>query len=459
MKKKSPWIDRFQKLDDERVIAGRTIVRPEPVLELAKMEPDFGAQLIENALRELFLPSKNVIKVLRSILQRAMAHSTQTFPDAESHLRLVYANTRTDEIIQKFPTCLTGPAGVGKSALLKAFVRLMPADSLVKSEHGHPAFTMRACWYVPIGTESAIARILLPLSMSDAERAALGKQGESPKLSPQGKSLLAIQAACRRNARVLGISSIIVDELQFLTRSNTAVVTTSKLLQAFSELGPSVVFAANYSLCHKFMATPQETRQRFLSDPIVLMPDDPDSSDWSNYLRECDIAIGGIIDPQVLQNTRIIYNYTFGLKRLVMQLMKEAYRACRIRGARKITLEDFETAYLSATFSANLVDVEAMREQINTGRRIRKDLCCPFPVPPSDMERIRCHFDLESKRLIANQVAQSALTKAERQAYNEQKQSRRAQPTKQAQQKKKPASAEALKDSFDEYQNMLSRST
>lgn len=453
----SPWTNRFERLDDEKFIARKTLLRPDAIAGLATMPAEVGADLIEASLKQSFIPSQRTIAVLQALVRRAMAYSITNFPTHDAHLRKVYSADGDEFAEPSFPTCLTGLAGVGKSQVLKALKRLLPPPSSVPSIHGHPAFPLESCWYVTIGESNASNTILLPLSLGHAEKKAIEQGQRKPRSGPQGTSRKEILRGCRKNAAIAGVSTIIVDELQFLARSASAIASTSKLLQAFCDIGPTVVFAANFDLCHKFMKTDQQSKQRFISSPIVLLPDDPNGKDWGNYLSECNRIMDDMLDSSILNNQRIMYGYTAGLKRVAVQLFKIAFQVCRARGGKIITLEDCENAYLSTAFSSNAADVSIIKQHILLSRCVRSDMWCPFEVPKDDIQRIRENFEIEANKNVARIVAVSALTKKERMAYDELKSN--SKTSKETAPKKatgrKPASKNDLRANYEEYQRKL----
>lgn len=454
----SPWIDRFDRLDDEKIIVRKTLLRPDVISGLATMPPDIGAGLIEFSLKQSFIPTDRTVSVLQTLVRRAMAYSIANFPTHDAHLRKVYAATDKKKRSEPwFATCLTGLAGVGKSQVLRALERLLPPPSGVPSIHGHPAFPMESCWYVEVGDRKGVNTILLPLSIGYAEKKAIEQGHRKPRVAAQGTSGEKILVNCMENAAISGISTILVDELQFHARSKDAIASTTSLLEAFCKIGPAVVYAANFDLCHKLMKTQQQIKQRYISSPIVLLPDDPNGKDWGKYLNECNRIMDGMLDSSILNNQKIIYGYTAGLKRVAAQLFIESFKVCRQRGGTIITLDDCENAYLSTEFSSNAADVAIIKQHILLGRCQKTDMWCPFEVPKDDIQRIRENFEVEANRNVARIVAVSALTKKERMMYDELKSNPK--PIKEAASKRapgrKPASKKDLMANYEEYQRKL----
>jgi len=69
-------------------------------------------------------------------------------------------------------------------------------------------------------------------------------------------------------------------------------------------------------LLHKLQGRNSEDKQRLLSEPWIMLPDDPDSESWRGYIAECIRVAGGSIKGSVDDFSQEIYRSTFGIKRL-----------------------------------------------------------------------------------------------------------------------------------------------
>ena len=204
--------------------------------------------------------------------------------------------------------------------------------------------------------------------------------GEGEPLSKR-IALQELRKGCRRRLYRDGVALLTADEFQFYTQSTTANTRVTQALMFLSYLGVPWVFAANYSLCHRLLSRPQEDTQRLLADPIVLLPDAPDSEAWVGYLGECVRVAGEWLQIDPVRDGKALHRYSAGLKRLVVRLVGIAYGHARESGKITISITDIERAYCSTQFTISRRDVEAIHEQQITGRMVREDLWCPFDLP------------------------------------------------------------------------------
>lgn len=60
-----------------------------------------------------------------------------------------------------------------------------------------------------------------------------------------------------------------------------------------------------------------------------MLPDEPGSSDWKAFFDECVRVGNAAICGNQGDLAREIYRCTFGIKRLAVELLKQAYIVCR----------------------------------------------------------------------------------------------------------------------------------
>ncbi|AOE71233.1 hypothetical protein A7317_29030 [Pseudomonas fluorescens] len=197
------------------------------------------------------------------------------------------------------------------------------------------------------------------------------------------------------------------------------VARVTDILLTMAGLGVPMIYVANYSLGHKLLTRNSEDKQRLLSEPRVMLPDHPDSKAWKDYVLECIRVSGRRVsaDPSALIHE--LYRWTFGIKRLAVQLIKVAYLEARAARRHTITLEDVNKAYLSAAYSSSRDDVEELiRLSVHKNKtRVRPDLRCPFPVPmPSNV--LSFAKDDRASR-VSEKVFVSSLTAEERKSFEQ----------------------------------------
>ena len=136
-------------------------------------------------------------------------------------------------------------------------------------------------------------------------------------------------------------------------------------------IGPPMVYVCNYSLGHKLFERNNEDQQRLLTDPRIMLPDEPGSSDWKAFIDECVRVGNGAIRGNQGELAREIYRCTFGIKRLAVELLKQAYIECRSAGRHAASLQDIGHAYRSAAYTSSAKQVEHL-QKLALGGRVSK---------------------------------------------------------------------------------------
>ncbi|MCY1297423.1 hypothetical protein D9M70_468620 [compost metagenome] len=260
---------------------------------------------------------------------------------------------------------------------------------------------------------------------------------------------------CRRRANRDGVSLLLLEETQYINTGQGASRVTDILL-TLAAIGPPMVFVSNYSLLHKLLRRNSEDKQRLLSEPRIMLPDDPDSQGWRNYIAECLRVSGGHMQGSVDDFAQEIYRSTFGIKRLAVQLLKQAYVEARDAGRECLTLSDINRAYRSPFYGSNQRDVEELHLQAIQGRRAgsRLDLCCPFELPIAQKSNVVAFARADRDNRVIAKVFDSALNESERAAMEhiESATSETARPTKAPRAPRLPkASDEDLASAFHQF--------
>ncbi|PQA97341.1 hypothetical protein B0A76_25055 [Pseudomonas fluorescens] len=180
-------------------------------------------------------------------------------------------------------------------------------------------------------------------------------------------------------------------------------------------IGPPMIFVSNYSLVHKLLRRNSEDKQRLLSEPRIMLPDDPKSQDWADYVDECVRVSGSRVKVGNDEFAAELYRSTFGIKRLVVQLLKLAYIECRAAGRSRIEVDDLHTAYRSSAYTSNARDVEDLQlEAISRGSSKRLDLRCPFDLPAEYKSNVVNFTRADRDQRVQVRVFNSSATEAER---------------------------------------------
>jgi len=393
------WTDRFAKLRSDEDINRLVSVRPPEVVGLEKFSPDISASILDTQLQSIYLPNSFALKLLREINDLAYTHCYVGYKNEQQYKRQLYSPATTEY----FPICLTGFAGIGKSQLLKAIPRMFPQDTDLFIE-GVGKVPLKTLWHVNMKNKKGAKQVL-----HDFIPDLMGKSGTRVGID----ELLRI---CRRIAFRDGISFMSIDELQFYSQGAMATKICTSLLDMAS-IGLPVIYAANFDLCTKMLLRPQQERQRLLVEPRVMWPDDPDGDDWFNFVSECIRVSGGILSNSTCDFSSRLFDYTAGIKRSAVQLIKLAYRNARIRGKHEISAIDLDISYSSAQYFSNKNDVQYIQSQIISNKPERMDLWCPFESQIMNSSNIRAFTTAIRDTQASTGYLTSTMTPAERESF------------------------------------------
>lgn len=399
------WTARFDACAwDDAEIARRLFVPPAAVVGLRGLSPDEGAARLDNALRQVHVPTPQEISAIRGILGVARAYANDFHPSPRAHLTNLYelANKQWGEP----PThMITSLAGVGKSHLVSAVLRLLgPAPSVDLPDHG--AVQVIGGISVRIGAQTKQVDLL------NAIAKALG----------EGEPFTNANAESQRRTRSLlfrsGCCFVIADEFQFLTLSTTANAQLAKTLGFLRQLGVPLFYVGNFSLGHRLLKRPQEERQRLLNDPIILLPDLPDEPAYIELLKACTLVFDGSLAIDPVRDAPDIHWLTGGQKRCLRMLLCGAFKIARSRSERdrgvlNVTLDDLRNAYDSSAYAANRRDIEQCRVLLAGGKIRQTDLVCPFELSAEQNETQKKLFDRARRADLYNAVISENLTQEE----------------------------------------------
>lgn len=437
----NPWVARFDRLPTLGEIEDQVCVYAMPRLDLANHPPEGAAIKLEECIEEIYLPTRQVCEILQQMLQVAAAHAEVTYEDRKTFLKnLYYSDRQFDDRLSligdgPMPRCITGPSGVGKSQLLRAFRKIMPSDDEVSVDEMHPNFELKSLWQISLKRESK--------GVLNALGGLLSEQG----IRPHGFNRAGIIALCARRAYRDGVCVVTVDEMQWLTMSASANTLVTAALLDVKSLGMPAFYGANYSLCHRLFKRNSEDTNRLLMDPIILHADTADS-EWIAYVKEIvkiDPAIFAFQNgADVEKFALVLHMYTTGVRRLAKKLISFAYRASRDAGRYTVTIADLKAAYESAAYDAMRLDVEVMGRQYVSGKKVKEDLWCPFTIPKSESARLSEQMLEHRQRRVAEQALADVMTASERRGYEVVKKARSNEGDAQTASKGKPKRGAAL---------------
>ena len=395
----NPWLQRFDGLNSADEIRSRVTIRGTVLTDLDSTPEYRIGTAIEQALSSFYIPTSADVEILTRIVQRCLSHGYCTYKDRKQYFEKLYIPYEAFELQFVEPICLTGLAGVGKTALIHALQRLLPAPSQISLGAGHSDVPLVSNWHIHVQGRSSINALLKSLITAELGDARKGSVEQLTRL-------------CAKIAHRNGVTLLVIDELQFLTQSANASTLVAQTLSQFSHLGVPVVFAANYSLCRLLQKRSEQERQRLLMRPTVLLPSVPDSPDWANYLLELNRILGSSLKVDMVGQRHAIHRLTAGLKRLVIQLLSIAYQKAWRPDKTEVTSDDINCAYDSIEYSISRNQATTMLASYSAvGSRLYE---CPFPLPKVTAAAAIAAASHERTHAFMLKVQREALTRQER---------------------------------------------
>lgn len=352
---------RFEpRLDDTRLKA-RITVRGTPVEGLESLNEHVAAQQFAEALRAVFIPNTFTLDLIKEMLGKAQQFSVESFSTERDYVSKIYQPPEREVM----PICLTGLAGVGKSATIAALRKVLPTPQALRIEHYEGMRQVASYWYASARGKGLIRQLLSDL---------VGMEYKG--------TLATLLIESRRRAYADGIALLLLEEMQHINTGQGAARVTDILL-TMSAIGPPTMYVANFSLVHRLMTRNSEDTHRLLSEPRVMLPDAPDCEAWHEYVRECMVVSNNRIQIKSSILAELLYSFSFGIKRLVVHLLKLAYLEGRQQGRYTIELKDLDQAFKSTSYSLHKAEVGELQRQAlqRSNGGIRKDLRCPFDIP------------------------------------------------------------------------------
>lgn len=364
----------------------RVTLYPKEKLDLARLNEFNAAESIRRLLNQCYVPGESSKSAIARIVSLTLDGASRRFPSTHEFSLQVNGISFSAQPAPIF--CLTGLAGVGKSAVFDAVQRLiglLPDIQIPKHGHVEHKPLSRVQILNRWGSKEMAKHFGLPEKGSDIARA----------LYQRGCSLIAL------------------DELQFVATSENANTRASKLIYATSLYGPALVFACNFSLGHKLKKRPHEERDRILSSPIVLLPDLTHSVAWKERLRAWSTALDGLLDFDLAERSDDFWSLVVGINRSAIHLLSVS-AGLALKNRSRIRWEHIEGAYKSLEFSVMRRDIESIQAISRGGDQGRQDLICPFES--ADAAAYVDDVRKMHRSLFSESVGVAAQTKSVRQA-------------------------------------------
>lgn len=381
--KNAPWITRFNVALSDAELDRLIEIRAVPV-KIGKDTPHADAETLQAGLERVFLSGTQVRKVLRQLVDLARSQAISHFSSKDAYLIGVYKPFPWGSTTRP-AICFCGLAGVGKSQILGALTRILPPPTLFDIL-GHKNIPLVPAWPMTLRDGMSLNALLKPHLTAfsshddrDDVNAEYGKITKDIKLP----TLLGLARRCSWRD---GVCLLWVDEFQFVSQGSQANSKATALLLQLLGIGPRLVFVANFSLGHKLKRRNQEDRQCLVAQPWILDPEIPSSADWKATIVEYKKIAPDVFTFEVDEAESLIHQFTFGIKRLVVQLLVYAYKVARKRDKHTVGLDEIRQAYKSSLYTSNREDVEILWRQCIENKMIKEDLWCPFDQTHDDVK-------------------------------------------------------------------------
>lgn len=382
--KANPWIAAYE-FDRKASSSFLSLERCAEPLAIDGTNVLAQAEQFKARMRDVFLCGEQTVAILEQLLSLAQSHASFHFASSYQVVASTYSADPWGADTQP-ALVLTGLSGVGKTQLVHALRRFLMSRIQRHDLPGHKNLPIVPAWFMSLRDGSSLNALVRPCLESADEQLGADKKTERKEIKQS--TLLAL---ARRVTRRDGTCLAVADEFQFKTYSSQANAQVTSILLQLMTLGPRFLFVCNYSLVHRLKERGQEDRQRLLAHPIQIYPEPLESPDFLNLLHEYIGIRPDDFDFSADDCAPLVHQYTFGIKRAMVELLGNAWRTAKVRrGARStVTLDDIRIAYLSPEFHTHREDVESLWKQIHGDQRIRVDLRDPFPQNKSEQNVVQ----------------------------------------------------------------------
>lgn len=355
------------------------------------------APVLRRALEKVYIPTEHSLDVLQALLGILVAYADAEFPTTAAVLRQLHS--LDIPCVQRGAMCMAALAGLGKTATLRAFGRVLSVDRRV--ELGQSVGSVSARGFIHLtATEAASAAGIL----RELERT-LGGSGESGSKGALIRSI-------RKKLVLQGVCLLAFDESQMITGSAGANTRVTQIIYLLASLGPPLVYGANFSLCHKLLRRPQEDTRRLFSDHIVMRPECPKSKDWEAVVEGFLRVLGETSSLNAKRDAPRIHALCYGINDYAIRLLCLATERA-VNAKRKVQVDDLEwVAMESPRFHVERSIVRTLRSQDLTGQCIEKSLWCPLGTQDSEDLKSTAQQQLQSD--LVDQMLRAPKTHAPR---------------------------------------------
>ncbi len=372
----NPWVDRFDTRMSDAALDQLIEIRAEAI-QFGNDTSEVDAELLRAGLKRVFLSSAQIRQLLRELIGLARAHSIINFGSVEKFMKGLYKsepwNSSTAPAI-----FLTGLAGVGKSDFLLAFSRVLANPSEIDVP-GIKHIPLISAWQLSLRDGAGMNALLKPY-LEPSRKIEYQADANTAQVEKKDWKLPTLLKLSRQRTWRDGVSLLWVDEFQYITKGAEASAKATAMLLQLLSIGPRLIFCANYSLGHKLKNRNHEDKQRLMASPKILEPESCSSADWIALIQEFKKVAPETFIFNVHEAEKVLHQYTFGIKRLAVEILVIAYLVARHRNRSVVSVDDIKLAYVSTNYTYHRRDVEVLWRQSfeNAKSSLRDDLWCPF---------------------------------------------------------------------------------
>lgn len=362
----------FQKYKTLHQLIKATELPSGPVKDIERLKLVEALEALKKNMQDVFVATDQCTSIMMELLELGAAYIRRIYGE-QSHQQIVSrvyqpGLMKENPIEIRPPIHLSGLPGVGKSALIFALERLLPAPPAIPIPGG-------SLIHIPIVVSRANGKSTQRAMLQDFARP-----------GPMPRSLDGLIDDTVNWLYTICAGLICADELQFLAHSK-ASINVSKTIMSIGDLRVQAVIGCNFNVLHKLVKEPAQIQARTLDRVIYLHPESPGTRDWKKILSaQCNVC-DGAIESAVFDAADQLWEMSAGINRHLVSLLLLAFRKARMRGAKIAKMEDVVSAYNSGDFLTQRNQVEFLigraaglkvtRSAISPTQKL--DLECPFP--------------------------------------------------------------------------------
>lgn len=323
-----------------------------------------GKNLIADAWEnQLFVATPARCEIILRVVEAMQSYCMRVYAGEKEYISGIYGYSRPRDQWTS-PIILTGGAGVGKTTLSKAVVRMFP-EVQIDVDHRPSRWSLQTVARMVVKPKVSLLKVLGGFDL--IKDTGVNGKASVPDL------IEAMQKAAFRK----GVAALLLDELQFYSMSEDASTAVAQLYMLMCMVGPVPVCAMNHSLYKRLLARHHEETDRLLKTTITLLPEQRGSTEWvqslvSRFSISPDVFRIDPFDPKVADD---IYHLTQGIERYLSDLLILAFVREGRNGRMAVTMDSVRAAYACEEFSAQrsvLSSILSVRVVGQTGSR--KDL-------------------------------------------------------------------------------------